>query len=103
VAAARRTREQWRRLVAQFEKSGMTHAAFARSKAVNLASLRAWIYKLRREARSPRFVEVAPRRRSAALTPKAVVVVGDARFEFDERPPAEYLAALLRVVGKAQR
>jgi hypothetical protein len=47
-------------------------------------------------------VEVAPRRQSAALTPKTVVVVGDARFEFDERPPAEYLGALVRVVGKAQ-
>lgn len=64
--------------------------------------MQGWIYKIRREPGSPRFVEVTGWDEGAGLTPKAVVTIGEARIEFGERPPAEYLAALVRAVGGDQ-
>lgn len=45
----RRTREIWRNLIGQFERSGKTQEQFAAEREIPLTTLRAWIYRLRRE------------------------------------------------------
>jgi hypothetical protein len=47
----RRGRAFWEHLVAQYEASGRSQAAFARGRGVKVCSLQYWIYKLRRAAR----------------------------------------------------
>lgn len=45
----RRTREIWRNLIGQFERSGKTQEQFAEEREIPLTTLRAWIYRFRRE------------------------------------------------------
>jgi hypothetical protein len=45
----RRARDIWVGIVGQFEKSGLTQEAFAQERNIPVGTLRAWIYKLRRE------------------------------------------------------
>jgi hypothetical protein len=46
---ARRTREIWRNLIGQFERSGKTQEQFATEREIPLTTLRSWIYRLKRE------------------------------------------------------
>jgi hypothetical protein len=46
---ARRTREIWRNLIGQFERSGKTQEQFAAEREIPLTTLRHWIYRFRRE------------------------------------------------------
>jgi hypothetical protein len=46
----RRRREEWRRLVARWERSGHTAAAFAADAGLNVRTLQFWKYALAREA-----------------------------------------------------
>ena len=46
---ARRTREIWRNLIGQLERSGKTQEQFAAEREIPLTTLRSWIYRLRRE------------------------------------------------------
>jgi hypothetical protein len=45
----RRTREIWRNLIGQLERSGKTVEQFATGRQVPVATLRNWIYRLKRE------------------------------------------------------
>jgi hypothetical protein len=45
----RRTREIWRNLVGQFERSGKTAEQFAAEREIPVGTLRGWIYRLKRE------------------------------------------------------
>lgn len=45
----RRAREIWVSIIGQFEKSGLTQEAFAEARGIPVATLRSWIYRLRRE------------------------------------------------------
>jgi len=47
---ARRTREIWRNLIRQFERSGKTQEQFATEREIPLTTLRSWIYRLKRES-----------------------------------------------------
>ena len=47
-------RSAWVQAVSDYEVSGLTQEAYADSKGIGVASLRYWIYKLRRE--SPRLL-----------------------------------------------
>ena len=46
---ARRTREIWRNLIGQLDRSGKTQEQFAAEREIPLTTLRSWIYRLRRE------------------------------------------------------
>ena len=48
---ARRTREIWRNLIGQFERSGQSREKFAGERKIPLGTLQYWIYRLRRERR----------------------------------------------------
>ncbi len=55
----RRGRAFWSRLVAEFERSGLKHEAFAATQGVPVGTLRKWIYRLRRErGPAPRLLPV---------------------------------------------
>jgi len=46
---ARRSREIWRNLVGQLERSGKSQEQFATEREIPLTTLRAWVYRFRRE------------------------------------------------------
>lgn len=102
----RASREEWRRRVARWQRSGMTARAFASASGVNAGTLRHWKYRLGREQRG------APAARStgSSLGWPFVEVVGtsvaDGRFEVElgrgrrVRVPASFdVAALRRLVS----
>jgi len=75
-------KEQWTKLVAEFETSELSQREFAKQRMVALSNLRYWIYRLRRESR-PLVTEQPERSEPAAeqrrrLTLKPVRVVGSA-------------------------
>jgi hypothetical protein len=45
----RRGRQFWERVVADLERSELTHEEFATQRRINVGSLRGWLYRLRRE------------------------------------------------------
>ena len=45
----RRVREIWVAIVEQYERSGLTQESFAEKRRIPVATLRSWIYRLRRE------------------------------------------------------
>ena len=45
----RRAREIWVQIVGQFNRSGLTQEAFADERGIPVATLRSWIYRLRRQ------------------------------------------------------
>ena len=55
---ARLGRDAWVKLVDEFAESGLTQRDFAEHRGVALPTLQFWIYKLRRETKTPRFVPV---------------------------------------------
>ena len=96
--AKKRSEAQWRQWVADFETSGETQFEFCRTKSVSLGTFRYWLYKVRRQAVGPRFVEVVPQV-PALLTPAGTIVVGEIRIEFGELPPADYVGAVVQAIG----
>jgi hypothetical protein len=46
---ARRTREIWRNLISEFERSGKTQEEYAAEREIPVGTLRSWIYYFRRE------------------------------------------------------
>ena len=47
----RRSRSEWATIVAEFERSGDAHADFCARRGLELATFRAWLYRLRRARR----------------------------------------------------
>lgn len=43
----RRSRDEWTKIIAEFERSGESHAAFCARRGLPLASFRSWLYRLR--------------------------------------------------------
>lgn len=58
---ARRSREEWHRLVQRYEESGLSHAEFCRQEGLNVNTFRFWRSRTRAKDKgaSP-FVEVVP-------------------------------------------
>jgi hypothetical protein len=92
-------REAWVRLVAEFSESGLTQEDFADQHQLTLATLRYWIYKLRRETRPSRFVPV----RVVASAPEArqhgagveVATRSGLLLRFATHTDPKYIAAVL--------
>lgn len=98
----RRTEDEWRELVADFDASGLTQEVFARKKGLKVGTFRSWIYKIRGAVKTPRFVELVKATSSAKEqhASRTTLLVGEARVEFAERPEPEYVVALLRGLGE---
>ena len=94
-------RAEWARVVASFEKTGLTQAEFCAMRGLNVGTFRSWVYRLRneqgRKEGRPRLVELvaAPERTEDSA---CVVRVGATEVRFAARPEVEYLGALLRTV-----
>ncbi|MGM0576843.1 MAG: IS66 family insertion sequence element accessory protein TnpA [Myxococcota bacterium] len=43
-------RDEWRKLIAEYEASGETQADFAKKHGIGLSALRSWLYRFRQEA-----------------------------------------------------
>jgi hypothetical protein len=67
---ARRTREIWRNLIGQFERSGKTQEQFAAEREIRLTTLRTWIYRLRRE-QEEKAASILPVRVISSRSPSA--------------------------------
>jgi hypothetical protein len=66
----RRTREIWQNLIKQFERSGKTQEQFATEREIPLTTLRAWIYRLKREMEEEQ-ASILPVRVIASTAPTA--------------------------------
>lgn len=108
AARMRRAREIWVQIVRQFEQSGLTQEAYADERGIPVATLRSWIYRLRREAHDE--APLLPVRVVASTAPLArqsgdeavglEVDLGDVRLRFARGASAAEVAelvALLRV------
>ncbi len=99
VEMGRLTRGQWCSLINEFEHSeGWTHAAFARSKGVELRAFRKWLYRLRDEQRrglSVQFAEVVVSSCEERLSPAySLQLPGGVVIELSEAPDPSWLARL---------
>lgn len=99
---ARRTRDEWRQLVAEWRASGLTAAAFTAERGLSVHSLLGWSSRLGREDRfglSASFVavEVQERpQRAPTDRPIATVNAGNVALHIDQSASPEWVAALLR-------
>jgi hypothetical protein len=67
---ARRTREIWRNLIGQFERSGKTIEQFATEREIPMGTLKNWIYRLRKE-KAEETAEILPVRVISSASPTA--------------------------------
>ena len=99
----RRTKAEREAIVAAYEASGLTQAAFAKQHRVKLGTLQGWVYKVRHapKAQTPAFVEL--QRPAAAATQTAghvVVHVGEHLvMELDAVPEAQWVAEVARALS----
>lgn len=66
----RRTREIWRNLIGQFERSGKKAEEFAAEREIPVGTLRSWIYRLKRE-QEENAAEILPVRVISSSSPTA--------------------------------
>jgi hypothetical protein len=97
-------RDAWVRLIAEYEVSGQTQREFAAKQQVKLATLRSWLYALRREGKPQRFVPVtvvarAPEPRSSTPGMLELATRQGLVLRFPEGTDPQYLAALLVELG----
>jgi hypothetical protein len=98
-----RRREQWAKIVEQFEHSGETHEAFCAQLHLPVWSFRSWLYRLRRESCQGKVAHSATRllpvrlESSDVRQDEAVVelAVGDAVIRLRGTVSAAYVAELL--------
>jgi len=97
----RKGRDFWKKLVAEYKRSGETQESFARKRRITVWSLRRWLYKFRREqngvAKSDgkgfRFVEV---KTDAVANGRISFHLGSTVLYFDKEPDARWVAELAR-------
>ena len=95
-------REYWTTVVADFEKSGLTHQDFATQREVSIHSLRLWLYRIRRERggprRKPKGVRLLPVRvrRAPVVVERSVLelAVNGVGVRFVEGTSVQYVAEL---------
>lgn len=108
---ARKSREEWRTLVAEFESSGETPAAFGERHGVRPSTLAWWRSEFKRATSDegerpaePPAVETVPRRSSSSKSVPSGVEVqfGDIIVRFPPGVSAEFIGAVvleLKVLG----
>lgn len=103
----RRTREQWRELVEEFEGTDLTHREFAETYGVGVGAFRSWLYRFRRERGGGGvigFAEVmvaeAPSRHAADGW--HLELPGDVAVRLDSAPDPCWLAELCAALAAAR-
>ena len=93
----RRTKEQWRELIGEFEMAGLTQVEFARLYGVNVGTFRVWLHRLRRaQALAPvRFAEVSVSHASEKAPPCRLELPGDVVVLLGSAPEPRWLAELV--------
>jgi hypothetical protein len=93
----RRSRDQWAEIVEEFERSGLSHAAFCARERLNVGSFRGWLYRLRQGSEGGKVARSATR-----LLPVRVSAHGAADDEaFVELSVADVVVRLRGSVGPA--
>lgn len=77
---ARRTREIWRNLVGQFERSGKKREEFAEERGIPVGTLKNWIYRFKRE-KEEKAAAILPVRVISSRSPTASQRDGGAAVE----------------------
>lgn len=100
MVARRLTKAQWFDLIARFEDSNMTHAAFAHEHGLALSSFRVWLYRARenKHPKDSRFLEIVRQPSGSVVLDSSRVCIelqGGTRVIFDQCPPLSDLAALM--------
>lgn len=101
-------REFWVTIVDEFERSALTQERFAQQRGVQVATLRSWLYRLRRERKAS--VSLVPVRVVASTAPAArgaAVVGGEieielttgVRLRLTTAVDLDYVAALAQRLG----
>lgn len=101
VPSSRKTHQQWRRLVADWRRSGATAAAFAAEHSVVEGTLRWWAWKLSKEVASVSLVpvRVAPSTSRGVAESPDVWTLRTARGELVVRgPDADARANILAAI-----
>ena len=95
-------RGYWRRIVAEFERSGRTQEAFARSRRLNVWTFRTWLYRIRAEKRKKQSevaplveVEVVENPGTAVREAVCIRTGNGVTVEFQGTPSPSYLAAVV--------
>ncbi len=97
------SRAEWVKRVSEYERSGQGQREFADACGVTIHSLRFWLYRLRREGRSPtmrllpvRVSEKATGIAAVAVSAKPIeIVVGETTLRIMEGTSVEYVASLV--------
>ena len=92
-----RSREEIAAILDQYERNGLTQAAFAKQNGLSISTLRSWLYRRRQERSS--FVAVDLEQAPDTGSPCIEIDLGDKRRVFVPADfDAESLAALLPIV-----
>jgi transposase len=96
------TKNGFRRLVRELERSGLSHREFAERRGVSLHTLRYWLYRMRAEDRGPDLLPVsviaspAPVARDGEVE---LVLAGGLVLRVAVGTEPAYVAALVRALG----
>ena len=108
----RRARKTWVGIVRQYERSGLTQAAFADRLGIPVNTLRPWICRLRREGRGQDSPPILPVRVIASTAPSArgpgeeragaieVELGEDLRLHFPVGTPPSAIAELVSLLRR---
>lgn len=120
MPSQRRSRGEWKVLIAECEKSGLSRQQFSADRGVNWRNLESWFYRLRRERRpaenraaTVRFVPVLCEvegpvqvQRPASVTPPQSggrvleALVGNVRVRFATDVDCDYVGRVLAALGR---
>ena len=107
-AMFRRGREFWITAITEFERSKLTHEAFAQRRGFSVETLRSWIYRLRRERQASMslvpvrvIASTAPtvRRSSESTSEIEVELASGVRLRLATSIDPDYVAALAQRLG----
>ncbi len=99
-----RSKEERREIIEAYRASKLSIGEFAGRRGISISTLRSWIRRhddepplaLQEENEPPRFFEVRmPQSNCGGANVATTVIIGDARVEFREYPPVEYVTALI--------
>lgn len=102
-------REFWVTVIDEFECSGLTQERFAQQRGVQVATLRSWLYRLRRERKAS--VSLVPVRVVASTAPAArgaaavggeieIELTTGVRLRLSTAVDLDYVAALAQRLGE---
>jgi transposase-like protein len=102
----RASKEQRRMILAEFERSGVSGAQFARQTGLKYSTLAGWLVRYRRtkrQSRAPavRLLEAVVEEAGTHQKPLILELPGGARMEIKEAGQVTLAAALLRTLAKS--